>query len=47
MNLYHSSTLKIENPDLEQSRDYLDFGRGLLDIIAGAGREKTQQIMIL
>ena len=30
MKLYHSSTLKIENPDLEQSRDYLDFGRGYL-----------------
>ena len=28
MKLYHSSTVKVENPDLEHSRDYLDFGKG-------------------
>lgn len=28
MKLYHSSTLKIERPDLKHSRDYLDFGKG-------------------
>ena len=25
MKLYHSSTVKVENPDLDHSRDYLDF----------------------
>ena len=28
MKLYHSSTVKVENPDLDHSRDYLDFGKG-------------------
>lgn len=28
MKLYHSSTIKVENPDLDHSRDYLDFGKG-------------------
>lgn len=28
MRLYHSSTVKIEAPDLDHSRDYLDFGKG-------------------
>ena len=28
MKLYHSSTVKVENPDIEHSRDYLDFGKG-------------------
>lgn len=28
MKLYHSSTLTIERPDLEHSRDFLDFGKG-------------------
>ena len=28
MKLYHSSTVKVESPDLEHSRDYLDFGKG-------------------
>ena len=28
MKLYHSSTIKVEYPDLDHSRDYLDFGKG-------------------
>ena len=28
MKLYHSSTVIVENPDLDHSRDYLDFGKG-------------------
>lgn len=28
MQLYHSSTIKVKNPDLKHSRDYLDFGKG-------------------
>ena len=28
MKLYHSSTIKVEHPDLDHSRDYLDFGKG-------------------
>ena len=28
MKLYHSSTIKVEDPDLDHSRDYLDFGKG-------------------
>ncbi|MGM9743166.1 MAG: DUF3990 domain-containing protein [Candidatus Cryptobacteroides sp.] len=28
MKLYHSSTVKVEHPDLKHSRDYLDFGKG-------------------
>ena len=28
MKLYHSSTVKVESPDLDHSRDYLDFGKG-------------------
>lgn len=28
MILYHSSNLRVERPDTEHSRDYLDFGKG-------------------
>lgn len=28
MKLYHSSTVTVDNPDLEHSREYLDFGKG-------------------
>ena len=28
MKLYHSSTIKVDHPDLDHSRDYLDFGKG-------------------
>jgi len=28
MKLYHSSTVKVESPDLDHSRDYLDFCKG-------------------
>lgn len=28
MKVFHSSTLKVEHPDVHFSRDYLDFGRG-------------------
>ena len=28
MKLYHSSTQTVEHPDIQHSRDYLDFGKG-------------------
>ncbi|MCQ2311627.1 MAG: DUF3990 domain-containing protein [Paludibacteraceae bacterium] len=28
MKVFHSSTLKVEHPDMRYSRDFLDFGRG-------------------
>jgi hypothetical protein len=28
MKLYHSSTVVVKNPDINHSRDFLDFGRG-------------------
>ena len=28
MILYHTSYMVVEQPDLEHSRDYLDFGKG-------------------
>ncbi|MCR5780975.1 MAG: DUF3990 domain-containing protein [Bacteroidaceae bacterium] len=28
MKLYHSSTQAVEHPDINHSRDYLDFGKG-------------------
>lgn len=28
MRLYHSSNLAVEHPDVQHSRNYLDFGRG-------------------
>lgn len=28
MRVYHSSTQRIENPDISHSRDFLDFGKG-------------------
>lgn len=28
MKIYHSSNVKVGAPDIEHSRDYLDFGKG-------------------
>lgn len=35
MILYHTSYMVVEQPDLEHSRDYLDFGKVLLERTTG------------